>query len=103
VREVNGMEFVQIMEFNTSDIGAIQALDQEWIKATEGSRTARRQLLARDRNNPERYLALIFFDSYESAMTNSSLPATQAIAEKYQAAVNGITFHDLDVVSDEGL
>lgn len=97
------MGFVQIIEFTTSDIDAVRNLDGEWEKATEGKRTARRQLLTRDRNNPDRYLALVFFDSYESAMENSNLPETQAIAEKYRAATKETTFHDLDVLSDQEL
>lgn len=97
------MGFVQIMDFEASDIQAVQKLDEEWEKATQGKRTARRQILAKDRNNPGRYLALVFFDSYESAMENSSLPETQSISEKYRAATQGVTFYDLDVISDQGL
>jgi hypothetical protein len=96
------MPFVQIIEFTTSDIGAITKLDEEWVKATEGKRTARRLLLARDRSNPNRYMELVFFDSYESAMENSNLPETQAIAKKYQAATDNVTFHDLDIIADQG-
>jgi hypothetical protein len=97
------MSFVQIIEFTAPDIDAIIKLDEEWIKATEGKRTARRQLVTRDRNNPNRYMAMVFFDSYESAMANSELPETQASAQKYQAATVEVTFHDLDVVSDQTL
>jgi hypothetical protein len=93
------VEFVQIIEFKTDDIDAVQAIDQQWLEATEGKRTARRQILTRDRNNPDRYLALVFFDSYESAMENSNLPETQALAAKYAAATKDAVFHDLDVIS----
>ena len=93
------MEFIQIIEFKTDDIDAVQAIDQEWLKATEGKRTARRQILTRDRNDPDRYLAVVFFDSYESAMQNSELPDTQALAAKYMAATKDAVFHDLDVIS----
>ena len=41
---------------------------------------------AADRSQPGRYFAIVFFDSYESAMENSSLPETQAAAEKYGVA-----------------
>jgi hypothetical protein len=93
------VEFVQIIEFNTDDIDAVQAIDQEWLARTEGKRTARRQIMTRDRNNPDRYLAVVFFDSYESAMANSNLPETQALAEKYTKATKNAVFHDLDVIS----
>ena len=59
-----------------------QALDDEWEQATEGKRTLRRSIITRDRNDPDRYLILAFFDSYESAMENSNLPETAAFAEK---------------------
>jgi hypothetical protein len=93
------MEFIQIIEFKTDDIDAVQAIDQEWFEVTEGKRTARRQIVTRDRNNPDRYLAVVFFDSYESAMENSNLPETQALAAKYMAATKDAVFHDLDVIS----
>ncbi len=95
--------FVQIIEFTTADIDAVRKIDEEWTKATEGKRTARRQIVTRDRNQPDRYLALVFFDSYQSAMDNSSLDETRRFAEKYRAATNDTTFHDLDVIDDSEL
>ncbi len=97
------MGFVQIIEFTTSDFDAVRQVDADWEKATEGKRTARRQIVTRDRNNPDHYMALVFFDSYESAMENSELPETQAFAGKYQTVTKGMAFHDLDVVSDSDL
>jgi hypothetical protein len=73
------------------------------MQATAGERTARRQVVAHDRNQADRYLALVFFDSYESAMLNSDLPQTQALAQRYQQLTRELTFHDLDVISDEDL
>lgn len=97
------MGFIQIVEFDTADIDAVQKIDEEWKRATEGRRTARREIVTRDRSNPDRYRAFVFFDSYESAMENSQLPETQTFAERYQAATKGTTFHDLDVISDTEL
>jgi quinol monooxygenase YgiN len=98
------MAFVQIIEFRTADLDGVRKVDEEWKQATTGKRLARRQIVARDRNDPGRYLALVFFDSYESAMENSQLPETQAFAAKYSSAVDGQpVFHDLDVVADEQL
>ncbi len=93
------MDFIQIIEFKTDDIDAVQAIDQEWLEVTAGKRTARRQILTRDRNDPDRYLAVVFFDSYESAMENSNLPETQALAAKYQTVTRDGVFRDLDVIS----
>lgn len=95
------MPFVQIIEFKTADIGSIRGVEEEWEQATEGKRTARRELMARDRNNPDRYFSIVFFDSYESAMDNSRLPETQAFAGKLTALTDGPpAFYDLEVIGD---
>jgi hypothetical protein len=95
------MAFVQIIEFRTSDIEQARRADDEWWRATEGKRTVRRELLARDRSDPGRYFAVVFFDSYESAMENSALPETQAVAEQYSKMSDGPpVFYDLDVLED---
>src|SRR5258708_2548008 len=95
------MSFVQIIEFKTQDIGPMPATNDSWAKATEGKRTATHRMLARDHNDPDRYYALVFFDSYESAMKNSNLPETQAAAKAYaQLAEGPPQFRDLDVIDD---
>jgi hypothetical protein len=95
------MGFVQIFEFKTSNLDGVREIDEQWRKATEGKRTARREVITADRNQPGRYFAIVFFDSYESAMENSSLPETQAAAEKYMALADGQpVFYDLDVIED---
>jgi len=95
------MSFVQVFEFTTSDLDGLRQVDEEWRKATEGKRTVRREIIAADRNNPGRYFGIVFFDSYESAMENSNLPETQALAEKMMALADGQpVFHDLDVLED---
>jgi hypothetical protein len=95
------MSFVQVFEFRTSNLDAVRQADEEWRRATEGKRTVRREILAADRNQPGRYFAIVFFDSYESAMENSKLPETQAAAENYMALADGPpVFYDLDVLED---
>ena len=95
------MAFVQIMEINTSNYDAIADLDRQWREATEGKRTLRRSVTARDRSNPGRYVILAFFDSYESAMENSNLPETQEFAARFGDFTDGpLSFRDLDIVED---
>jgi hypothetical protein len=95
------MSFVQVVEFRTSDLDAVRQADEGWRRASEGKRTVRREILAADRNQPGRYFAIVFFDSYESAMENSKLPETQAAAEKYTALADAPpVFYDLDVLED---
>ncbi|MHB1432659.1 MAG: hypothetical protein ACYCVZ_11155 [Streptosporangiaceae bacterium] len=92
---------MQIVEFSTSDLDQVRRLDDEWEQATEGKRTARRQILVSDRNNPGHSMALVFFDSYESATENSRLPETQDFARKLTALSDGEpVFHDLDVIEE---
>lgn len=96
------MEFIQILEFRTSKFEKIQALDKEWRSATEGKRTLRRSIVGRDRNDANRYLVLAFFDSPESAATNSALPATAEFANQVNAIVDApIVFQDFDIVEDQ--
>jgi hypothetical protein len=57
------MAFVQLIEFRAADVERVRRIDDEWRRATEGTRTARRELLARDHSDPDRYLAIVFFDS----------------------------------------
>jgi hypothetical protein len=95
------MTFTQIIEFKSADIEGIRKAGEDWSQATEGKRTARRQLLARDRADPDRYFMIVFFDSYESAMANSELPETQASAEVFASlADRPPTFYDLDILDD---
>lgn len=49
----------------------------------------RHEFLARDHSDPTRYFAVVFFDSYESAMASSSLLETQASAEQYRKVSDG--------------
>ena len=95
------MAFVQIIEFRISDTERARQVDDDWWRATEGKRTVRREILAQDRSDPGRYFAVVFFDSYESAMKNSGLPETQAVGEQYAKLSDGPpVFYDLDVIED---
>ena len=55
------MAFVQIIECRTRQFDKIQQLEDEWRAATEGKRTLRRSVVARDRTDPNRHLILAFF------------------------------------------
>lgn len=93
------MSFIQIIDYETKQPDQISRLNQEWVEATEGRRTALRSVVGRDRNNPNRYVVMVEFDSYEEAMRNSKLPETSAMAEKIAAlCTSPATFTDLDVV-----
>jgi inactivated superfamily I helicase len=93
------MAFIQIMELTTKHFDEIDRLETEWLAATEGKRTLIREMACRDRSNPDRYVIVAEFASYEDAMRNSELPETAALAEKMAALTDGpIKFTDCDLV-----
>ncbi len=95
------MSYIQIIEMHTKDYEALEAQGQEYFAATEGKRTVQRSFVTRDRNDPDHYVLVVFFDSYEAAMENSNLPETAAMAEKQRAILDGPpTFYDLDVIEE---
>ena len=95
------MGFVQIIEFRTSRMDEGRKYVEDWEKATEGKRTARRGFLCQDRDDPNRYFNIVFFDSYEAAMENSKLPETEELAQKLAALTDGPPiFYDLDLVEE---
>lgn len=95
------MAFVQIMDIHTSNFDALLDLDRQWRAATEGKRTLRREVVAQDRSDPNRYLILAFFDSYESAMENSNLPETGEIAGRFGDFTDRpVAFSDFDIIQD---
>ena len=96
------MGFVQIIEFRTSKPDEMRKVGDEWEQQAGDESTSRRRMLTQDRDNPGRYLNIVFFDSYESAMENSNLPETNEFAQKMMELVDGPpTFHNLDVVEDK--
>jgi quinol monooxygenase YgiN len=95
------MTFVQIIEGRTDKMDELQKLDEEWFAATEGKRTLTRSVVGRDRNDPEHFVVLAFFDSYESAMKNSNLPETSDFAERQTKLMKEPpTFIDLEIIDD---
>ncbi len=95
------MAFVQIIEFHTSQPDDMRKVADEWEKATEGKRKAGRRVLCQDRDQPGRYFNIVFFNSYEEAMQNSSLPETDTLSKKTMGLAEGPpTFYNLDVEDD---
>ena len=97
----NEVAFIQIIEFRTSNLDAMESVAARWEEATAGKRTAGRRILCRDRAVSDRYFNVVFFDSYESAMQNSKLPETQRFAQEMMSVAEGApTFYDLDIIDD---
>jgi hypothetical protein len=95
------MGFVQIIDFRTSKLDEMRALGDDLQQKMAGESKARRIVVCADRDNPGRYLNIVFFDSHEEAMENSSHPATQEFASKMMALGDGPpTFYNLDVIEE---
>jgi quinol monooxygenase YgiN len=98
------MSFMQIVTFTTTRLDEFRKLEHEWLAATTGRRTLLRSALYADRDVAHRYLAVNEFASHESAMVNSALPETSALAERAAELTDGpATFTNLDLIdSDDG-
>lgn len=95
------MAFIQIIEGHTSRVDELTALTQQ-IEESSTDRTVRRSIRTQDRDDPSRFVVVVFFDSYESAMENSNLPETQEFSAKMMELLDGPpTFYNLDVVEDK--
>ena len=96
------MAFVQIVDMHTHEVRRDQCVGAG-VAGRRPRASARfvARSSTRDRNDPNHYVVLAFFDSYESAMTNSDLPETREFGEKQAALLDGpMEFIDLDVIED---
>ena len=92
------MKFVQVIEYSTSKADEMRALNEEWRTKTEGKRTASQAMLCQDRDDPNRWMIVVEFPSYEDAMKNSEMPETAEMAGKLAALCDGPpTFRNLDL------
>lgn len=91
--------FVQVIDFRTDDVAAIDAVEAEWRAETEGTRGTARALMCADRDEPGRYVVVVEFPSRVEAERNDVLPATQHFAEQMGKLVTaGPAFRNLDVL-----
>ena len=92
--------FVQIIDFRTSRIDEVQALGDQYVAArtADGDTRVVRAVVTADRDDPGRFLNIVEFESYESAMENSARPETDAFAAQMAALCDEPpTFLNLDV------
>ena len=93
--------FVQIVEFTTSRIDEMRALQEKW-RDEHPDMGPTRVMVTADRDRPDTYLTIVEFDSYEEAMRNNDDPLTAQFAEQMQALADGPpTFRNLDVEMTE--
>jgi heme-degrading monooxygenase HmoA len=95
-----GMAFIQIIEYETDRFEEIAALMGEMDNDGGDAPGFVRGTVTKDRDNPRRYLTIVEFESYETAMANSDKPETGEMAAKLAALCSGPPrFHNLDVVT----
>lgn len=93
------MTFIQITSFHCNDPSALRDIEDEWLAATKDRMTLQRETFLVDRNDPSHFMTINEFDSYETAMQNSELPETDAMARRVAALLDGEpTYYDLEVV-----
>lgn len=93
------MEFAQIISFAAAKHDQVQDLFERWTADATEEGEAGQGFLARDRNNPDRYVLVARFPSAEAAQKNSDRPETDAYAKELAGlCTDGPSFTDLDVV-----
>lgn len=95
-------EFVQLIEMTTTRFDEMQKYNEEWRKANPDMMLDW-SIIARDRDHPDQYVAIVHFDSFDVAMQNSADPRTAEFAARMSDLCEGrVAFRNLDVVSTEG-
>jgi quinol monooxygenase YgiN len=96
------MKFIQLMKVTTKRFDELEAAHEEWLKVTEGQRTVTREIVCRNRENPDEHWIIVEFPDHDAALRNNDLPATAQIAAKMAALVDQPTeFLNLDVVRQD--
>jgi len=98
------MRYVQIMEFTTTRIDEVMALDEKWRERTVGKRTATAMSITKDRDRFNTYRWMIEFPSADHAAQNNGLPETAEIAEQmHKLCESGPIFRNLDLLDQRSL
>jgi hypothetical protein len=93
--------FVQIIEWRTSRLDEVQALQEHWRQDHPDTGPSH-ILVGADRDDQGRYLTIVQFPSYEEAMANSADPRTTEFAQQMMALCDGPpTFHNLDLIHEQ--
>ena len=96
------MAFVQMMTYTTTKRDEMDAATRRWVTDTDEVSRVRRRLLLRERGTEDQFVEIVFFDSYEDAMHNSTLPATAAMSRAFdELSGDGFHFENFDLVDDD--
>jgi hypothetical protein len=92
--------FIQIIEFQTSQLDEVEALGREVRDQLDDGRSSspKRGTIAADRDRPGYYLNIVEFDSREAAMENSGRPEVGEFAARLaKLCESPPKFYNLDV------
>lgn len=96
------MSFIQIINFKSDRIDEIEQMRGDWINRSAGDRSAIELHIGQNRDVENAFTAVVLFPSYEEAMENSSLPATQEFAAKMtKLCLEPPQYVNLDVIEAE--
>jgi quinol monooxygenase YgiN len=97
------MTFIQIVDYRTSRADEMDTLAEKYRADLGGQGTSQSVTLTKDRDRDGHYLVIAEFPSYDAAMQNSNLPATQQFAARMAELCDGPpAFYNLDLVRREG-
>src|SRR5690242_973558 len=94
--------FVQVnITHSDHSVDEFMALEDEFVKLTEGQRTIQRAIACVGADDPSLRVLIAVFEDADAAARNSALPGTDQIAQKVMAMSKGEPqFINLNVVSD---
>jgi hypothetical protein len=99
------MEFLQIIEYQTSKPEELQAVGEEFraLREAEGGPGPVQLFAGKDRDRDNVYLTIVRFPSYEAAMENSQRQDTGELSSRMAALCDGPpTFRNIDVMMQYG-
>ncbi len=92
------MSFIQVIEYETDRPDEILKLGEARRGTMPSTQEGFRLFMTSDRDNPNRYVTIVEFPSYEAAMANSRRPETTEFANQMAAlCTKGPDYRNLDV------
>lgn len=91
------MSFIQIIDYETDQPAEIDAAMRDALESGMQPGFTRMEH-TRDHDNPNHFMTIVEFPSYEEAMANSSRPETDMMAQQLAAmCTSGPYYRNLDV------
>ncbi|WP_405484748.1 ester cyclase [Streptomyces sp. NBC_00009] len=78
-----------LIDCKTARVSDMNRLMDSWVEQTKGRRTATHSIVGKDRSEPDHYVEIVEYPSYEEAIRNLQLPETSRL------------FHEIVALCDE--